>query len=59
VPLSIGETLPNRDRSSKSQVFSATRMTPFEAVYGQNPASVLSYFPGVSKIQAVDQMLTV
>jgi hypothetical protein len=37
----------------------ATRMTPFEAVYGQNPPSVLSYFPGVSKVQVVDQTLTV
>jgi hypothetical protein len=36
-----------------------TRMTPFEAVYGQNPPSVLSYLPGVSKVQAVDQTLTV
>jgi hypothetical protein len=36
-----------------------TRMTPFEAVYGKNPPSVLSYFPGVSKVQAVDQMLIV
>jgi hypothetical protein len=34
-------------------------MTPFEAVYGQNPPSVFSYFPGVSKVQAVDQMLIV
>jgi hypothetical protein len=36
----------------------ATCMTPFEVVYGQNPPSVLSYLPGVSKIQAVDQTLT-
>jgi hypothetical protein len=34
-------------------------MTPFEAVYGQNPPSVLSYLSGVSKVQAVDQMLIV
>jgi hypothetical protein len=34
-------------------------MTPFEAVYGQNPPSVLSYLPGVSKVQVVDQILTV
>jgi hypothetical protein len=34
-------------------------MTPFEAVYGQKPPSILSYFPGVSKVQAVDQTLTV
>jgi hypothetical protein len=36
-----------------------TRMTPFEAIYGQNPPSVLSYFLGVSKVQAVEKMLTV
>jgi hypothetical protein len=36
-----------------------TYMTPFEEVYGQNPPSVLSYFPGVLKVQAVDQTLTV
>ena len=34
-------------------------MTPFEAVYGQKPPSVLSYLPGTSKVQAVDQTLTV
>jgi hypothetical protein len=34
-------------------------MTPFEAIYGQNPPSVLSYLPGVSMVQAVDQTLTV
>jgi hypothetical protein len=37
----------------------STRMTPFEAVYGQKPPSVLSYLPGTSKVQAVDQTLTV
>jgi hypothetical protein len=36
-----------------------TRMTPFEAVYGQKPPSVLSYLLGTSKVQAVDQTLTV
>jgi hypothetical protein len=36
----------------------ATRMTPFEAVYGQNPPSVLSYLSGASKVQAVDLTLT-
>ena len=34
-------------------------MTPFEVVYGHNPPLVLSYLPGVSKVQAVDQTLTV
>jgi hypothetical protein len=34
-------------------------MNPFEAIYGQKPHSVLSYLPGVSKVQAVDQTLIV
>ena len=34
-------------------------MTHFEEVYGQNPPSVLSYMPGVSKVQAIDQTLTI
>ena len=37
----------------------ATCMTPFETIYGKKPPLVLSYFLGVSKIQAVDQMLIV
>jgi hypothetical protein len=36
-----------------------TCMTPFEVVYGQKPPSVFSYLPGVSKVQAVEQTLTV
>jgi hypothetical protein len=34
-------------------------MIPFEVVYGQKPPSVLSYMPGVSKVQQVDQTLTI
>ena len=34
-------------------------MTPFEAVYGQKPPSVLSYLPSVSKVQTIYQTLTV
>jgi hypothetical protein len=37
----------------------ATHMTPFEALYGQKPPSVLSYLPSTSKVQAVDQTLIV
>jgi hypothetical protein len=36
----------------------ATRMTPFEAVYGHKPPSILPYIPGVSKVQEVDHNLT-
>jgi hypothetical protein len=34
-------------------------MTPFETVYRKKPPSVLSYLPGTSKVQAIDQTLTV
>jgi hypothetical protein len=34
-------------------------MTRFEAIYGKNPPSVLSYLPSVSKVQVVDQTLIV
>ena len=34
-------------------------MTPFEVVYGKYPPSLISYLPGVSKVQVVDQTLTV
>jgi hypothetical protein len=34
-------------------------MTPFEAVYVQNPPFVLSYMQGISKFQEDDQTLTV
>ena len=34
-------------------------MTPFEVIYGQNPPSVISYILGISKVQQVDQTLTV
>ena len=34
-------------------------MTPFEVIDGQNPPFVLSYMSSVSKVQMVDQTLTV
>ena len=34
-------------------------MTPFEALYGKNPPSVLSYMSGVSKFHEVDNNITV
>jgi len=37
----------------------STCMTPFEAVYGQKPPSILSYLPSVSKVQDVDCTLIV
>jgi hypothetical protein len=33
-----------------------TCLTPFEEVYGHSPPSVLSYIPGASKVQEIDQI---
>jgi hypothetical protein len=38
-------------------VHSATKVSPFEAVYGVPPPSMTSYIPGTTKIQAVDKLL--
>jgi hypothetical protein len=43
----------------KTTYHTTTHMTPFEVVYGQKPPSVLSYLPGTSKVQVVDQTLIV
>jgi hypothetical protein len=51
--------LPLAEWWYKTSYHTTTRMTPFEVVYGQKPPSVLSYLPGTSKVQAVDQTLTV
>lgn len=32
-------------------------MSPFEAVYGIPPPSLMTYVPGTSKVQAVDEFL--
>ena len=34
-----------------------TKMTPYEAVYGQRPPTVITYLPGTSKVQSIDTML--
>ena len=32
-------------------------MTPFEAVYGRLPPRLLSYVPGITQVEAVDEIL--
>jgi hypothetical protein len=34
-------------------------MTPFEVVYGKNTSSILTYRPGVSKVQEVNKNIIV
>ncbi|GKC68033.1 transposon Tf2-12 polyprotein [Tanacetum coccineum] len=43
--------------SYNTSVHSASKMTPFEAVYGRPPPRVLTYVPGTSKVQAVEEFL--
>ena len=40
-----------------SSVHSSTKMTPFEVVYGRKPPTLLSYVPGIAKIEAVEKEL--
>jgi hypothetical protein len=51
--------LPLSEWCYNTSYHTATGITPFEVVYGQNPPLVLSYLPGVSKVQAADQMIIV
>ncbi|KAJ0436024.1 putative nucleotidyltransferase, Ribonuclease H [Helianthus annuus] len=49
--------LPWAEFSYNTSVHSATKMTPFEVVYGRPPPRVLTYVPGTSKVQAVEELL--
>jgi hypothetical protein len=37
----------------------ATYMTPFEVVYGKNPPSIISYMAGISKVQEVENNVSI
>jgi hypothetical protein len=56
---SWAQWLPLAEWWYNTSYHTSTRMNPFETVYGQNPPSVLSYIPGVSKVQEVDTNLIV
>ncbi|EOY29075.1 Uncharacterized protein TCM_030492 [Theobroma cacao] len=43
--------------SYNTSFHSSLQTTPFEAVYGQPPPCLLSYCPGISKLDVVDQAL--
>lgn len=43
--------------SYNTSVHSSTKISPFEAVYGQPPPTLLSYIPGTTKVQAVEDLL--
>ena len=49
--------LPLAEWWSNTNYHATTKMTPYEAVYGQLPPSPTSYLKGCSKVQAVDQLL--
>jgi hypothetical protein len=34
----------------------ATKMTPYEPMYGQIPSIIITYLPGTSKVQYIDTM---
>lgn len=49
--------LPLAESWYNTNYHATTKMTPYEAVYGQLPPSPTSYLKGFSKVQAVDQLL--
>jgi hypothetical protein len=51
------EWLPWAEYSYNTSVHSSTKMSPFEAVYGVSPPSMISYIPGTARVQDVDDML--
>lgn len=51
------EWLPWTEYSYSTSLHSSTGVTPFEALYGIPPPSLLSYVPGTSQLEAVDSYL--
>ena len=51
------EWIPWAKFSYNTFIHSSTKMTPFEVVYGIPPPSILTYVPGTSRIQAIDEYL--
>jgi hypothetical protein len=51
------EWLPWAEFSCNTSLHFSTKTTPFEAVYGTPPPTLLTYVPGTSRIQAVDESL--
>jgi len=43
--------------SYNTAIHSSTKLTPFEGVYGIPPPTLLTYVPGTSRVQAVDECL--
>ena len=43
--------------SDNTVIHSFAKKTPFEAVYGVPPPTLLSYVPETTKVQAVDELL--
>ena len=48
--------LPWAEYSYNTSLHSATKITPFESVYGLPPPTLLPYVPGTTQVQVVDEL---
>jgi hypothetical protein len=49
--------LPMAEFWFNTNYHTSTKMTPFEALYGYEPPTILNYIPGITKVAAVDDYL--
>ena len=56
-PHSWVEWLPLAEYWFNTDYHTATKLTPFEALYGYPPPRLLDYIPGTTKVEAVDAQL--
>lgn len=53
----LGLWIPLAEWLYNTNQHSSTEITPFEALYGYPPPRLLTYIPGLTKVEVVEQIL--
>lgn len=56
-PRDLSQWVPLAEWWYNTTQHSSTRITPFQALYGNAPPKLISYIPGLSKVDAVEESL--